>query len=132
MSDLTSAISKSIENIDLNSAEGFRHFIESETAKIIVDLLEKETIDSEKAARLSQLTLDLIKPEMTIEELYINAVKLDDHDPELAPVVYKVMKIYEEKFEKKALDQVSQMVKSGHFDQAQDMVKKVLQFKMVS
>ena len=67
---------------------------------------------------------------MTVEELYLSGVKLDDHDPELAPVVYKIMKIYEEKFEKKAIAQVSVMVKNKQFGQAQDLVKKFLQFKM--
>ena len=86
--------------------------------------------DKEKAEKLSQLTLDLIIPGMTVEELYQNGVKLDDHDPEMAPVVYKIMKIYEEKFEKKAIATVSAMVKNKQFGQAQDLVKKVLQFKM--
>lgn len=76
------------------------------------------------------LTLDLITPGMSVEELYLSGVKLDNHDPELAPVVYKIMKIYEEKFEKKAIEQVSAMVKNKQFGQAQDLVKKVLQFKM--
>ena len=60
---------------------------------------------------------------MTVEELYLSGVKLDDHDPGLAPVVYKIMKIYEEKFEKKAIAQVSVMVKNKQFGQAQDLVK---------
>ena len=73
------------------------------------------------------LTLDLITPGMSVEELYLSGVKLDNHDPELPPVVYKIMKIYEEKFEKKAIEQVSAMVKNKQFGQAQDLVKKVLQ-----
>ncbi|MFA6081109.1 MAG: hypothetical protein WC741_01750 [Patescibacteria group bacterium] len=117
-------------DLNINDQDGFRKFIEYEAASIIIDLLEKGTIDEEKAGRLSQLTLDLIVPGMTVEELYLSGVKLDDHNPELAPVVYKIMKIYEEKFEKKALAQVSSMVKNKQFGQAQDLVKKVLQFKM--
>jgi|SRR3989339_375077 len=117
-------------NLDINDQDGFRKFIEFEAATLIISLLEKGSVDEEKAGKLSQLTLDLIIPGMTVEELYLNGVKLDDHDPELAPVVYKIMKIYEEKFEKKAIATVSAMVRARQFGQAQDLVKKVLQFKM--
>lgn len=117
-------------DLNIDDQDGFRKFIEYEAATTIISLLEKGNIDKEKAEKLSQLTLDLITPGMTIEELYLNGVKLDDHDPELAPVVYKIMKIYEEKFEKKAIATVSAMVKAKQFGQAQDLVKKVLQFKM--
>lgn len=117
-------------NLDINDQDGFRKFIEYEAATTIISLLEKGMIDQPKSEKLSQLTLDLITPGMTVEELYLNGVKLDDHDPELAPVVYKIMKIYEEKFEKKALSQVSAMVKNKQYAHAEDLVKKVLQFKM--
>jgi len=117
-------------DLNINDQDGFRNFIEYEAATLIISLLEKGNIDKEKAEKLSQLTLDLIIPGMTVEELYQNGVKLDDHDPEMAPVVYKIMKIYEEKFEKKAIATVSAMVKNKQFGQAQDLVKKVLQFKM--
>jgi len=117
-------------DLNINDKDGFRNFIEYEAAQLIISLLEKGLINEEKAEQLSGLTLDLIKPEMTIEELYLSGVKLDDNNSEMAPVVYKIMKIYEEKFEKKALSQVSAMVKNKQFGQAQDLVKKVLQFKI--
>jgi hypothetical protein len=117
-------------NLDIKDQDGFRNFIEYEAATLIISLLEKNTINQEKAEILSGLTLDLIKPGMTIEELYLSGVKLDDNNSEMAPVVYKIMKIYEEKFEKKALSQVSAMVKNKQFGQAEDLVKKVLQFKI--
>lgn len=117
-------------SFDLNSSDGFRNFVEKEATETILSLLEKGTIDEDKAGILSQLTLDLIAPGMTIEELYLNAVKLDDSNSEMAPVVYKIMKTYEEKFEKKAIAQVSDMVKKKQFSQAEDLVKKVLQFKI--
>ena len=116
--------------LDVNDQDGFRKFIEYEAATLIISLLEKGSVDEDKAGKLSQLTHDFIIPGMTVEELYLSGVKLDDHDPELAPVVYKIMKIYEEKFEKKAIAQVSVMVKNKQFGQAQDLVKKILQFKM--
>jgi len=117
-------------NLDINNPDGFRNFIEYESATLIISLLESGAVDENKAGKLSQLTLDLIIPGMTMEELYSNGVKLDDNYTEMAPVVYKIMKIYEEKFEKKAIATVSAMVRAKQFGQAQDLVKKVLQFKM--
>lgn len=112
-----------------SNIEEFRKFIEVEVLKIIKDLAEKGETPEEKIQGIARLTLDLIKPGMTLDQLYQNAVKLDDTYSELAPVVFAIMKKYEETYEKKALDQVSHLVKTGHYDQAQDLVKKVLEFK---
>ena len=113
-------------------AEEFRKIIEVEVLKIIKDLAEKGQTPKERIQEIARLALDLIKPGMNLEELYGNAVKLDDRHAELAPVVFKVMKEYEEVYEKKALTHVNQLIKSGNYDQAQDMVKKVLQFKIAN
>jgi len=114
-----------------SNPEEFRKFIEIEVLKIIKKLAEEGKTSKEKVRNISQLTLDLIKPGMTMEQLYQGAVKLDDIYSELAPVVSMVMKEYEEKYEKKAIEYVSQLIKSKNYDQAQNMVQKVLQFKMV-
>ncbi len=113
-----------------SNPEEFRKFIEIEVLKIIKKLAEEGKTPKDKVRNISQLTLDLIKPGMTIEQLYQGAVKLDDTYSELAPVVSMVMKEYEEKYEKKAIEYVSQLIKSKDYDQAQNMVQKVLQFKM--
>lgn len=121
--DLSNSVQKSQE---------FRHLIQREVLKIINDLAGKPNVNEERIRGMAQLTFDLIRPGMSLEQLYQNAVKLDDCYPELAPVVFKIMKEYEERYEKKALEIVSQLIRQGKFDQAQAMVKKVLQFKVVS
>ncbi len=115
-----------------NRSEEFRKFIEVEVLKIIQTLAEAGATPKERVQQIAQTTLDLIKPEMTLEQMYVNAVKLDDTYSELAPVVSKLMREYEEKYEKKALAVVSELIKNGKYDQAQDMVKKVLLFKIVN
>ena len=114
------------------TAEEFRKFIEVEVLKIIKMLAEKGETTQEKIQQIAQVVLDLIKPGMSLEELYKNAVKLDDRHSELAPVVIQVMRQYEEKYHGKAVDEVSQMIKSGEYDQAQDLVLKVLQYKIAN
>lgn len=110
----------------------FCKFIELEVLKIIKDLYEKGTTTQERIQGMARNVLELIRPGMSLDELYVNAVKLDDQYSELAPVVIKIMGEYEEKYEKKALTQVSQLIKMKQFDEAQNMVKKVLQFKIAS
>ncbi len=110
--------------------EEFRKFIEQEVLKIIADLAAKNDTPQDKIQALAQTTLNLIKPGMSLEQLYQAAVKLDDDHQELAPVVFQVMKAYEEKYEHKALEQVSQLVKNGKFDDASTLIKKVLEFKV--
>jgi len=111
-------------------AEELQKFIEKEVLKLIKNLAEQEGTTKEKVQNIAKRTLELIHPGMKLDELYLNAVKLDDNCSELAPVVVMVMREYEQKYEKKALEQITQLIKSKQFDQAQDMVKKVLAFKM--
>jgi len=40
-----------------------------------------------------------------------------------------VMYYYEQKYEKKVLEQVSALIKDGQYESAQNMVKKVLMYK---
>ena len=111
-------------------ADKFRQFIEGEVLKILKKLAQDPTATREELQAISQPALDLIQPGMTIEELYRSAVKLDDLHPILAPVVLAIMEAYEKHFEHRAIDQVSSLIKTGNYDDAQNMVKKVLEFKI--
>lgn len=115
---------------NIGQAQEFRKYIETEVLKIIKALAEKGETTKERIQEIAKITLELIKPTMTLEELYQNAVKLDDNFSELAPVVMQIMKEYEEKHEKKVLEQVTQLVRNREYDQAEEAVKKVLQFKI--
>ncbi len=112
-----------------DKAEEFRKYIESEVLKIIRTLAEEKATTSERIREIARETLLLIKPKMSLEDLYANAVKLDDKFTELAPIVFSVMKKYEEDYSMKAINSVSALIKSGRYDDAQNMVKKVLLFK---
>ena len=116
----------------MQQAEEFRKYIEAEVLKVIGILAEKGETSKEKLQNIAQTTLKLIKPGMTIDQLYCSAVKLDDNCLELAPVVMRIMRQYEEKYEKKALDHVSRLVKDKKFSEAEDVIKKVLEFKIAN
>ncbi len=110
-------------------ADEFRKFIETEVLGVIRKLVDGKTTNSEHIKEMAKETLLLIKPNMSMEQLYANAVKLDDRFSELAPVVFKIMKKYEEDYSMKAIGSVSDLIKKGQYDDAQNMVKKVLLFK---
>ncbi|QQG44221.1 MAG: hypothetical protein HYW86_05175 [Candidatus Roizmanbacteria bacterium] len=112
--------------------DDFRKFVEVEVLKIIQQLAEKGDTPKERIQAIAHTTLELVKPEMTLQEMYQNAVKLDDQYSELSPVVYKLMKEYEEKYSQKAIEMVSHLIKNGQYNEAQDMVKKVLMFKITN
>jgi hypothetical protein len=112
-----------------NTAEEFRKYIESEVLLIIRQLANSKTTTSDRVKEMARETLLLIRPNMSLEDLYANAVKLDDKFTELAPIVFKIMKKYEEEYSMKAINSVSALIKSGRYDDAQNMVKKVLLFK---
>lgn len=121
-----------VNQSDLEKADKFRLFIEIEVIKILREISLKEGEQDQKIRDIARTVTDLIKPMMTLEELYQSAVKLDDKHPEMALLVFKIMKEYEERYERKALENVSQLVKSGRYDEAQNLVKKVLEFKTVN
>jgi hypothetical protein len=108
----------------------FRKFVEGEVLKVIKGLAETADVSNEKIQAIAKYTLEMIQPGMSLEQLYLNAIKLDDTYTELCPIVAKVMNQYEEKYSKKALTHVSRLIKDGQYDAAQDMVKKVLMFKI--
>jgi hypothetical protein len=111
-------------------AEEFRKIIEVEVLRIIKELAEKGETPREKIQDIASTTLSFIQPGMNLEKLFTNAVKLDDKYSELAPVVVKIMRIYEDEYEQKALEQVSALVKHRQFNEANDLIKKVLMFKV--
>lgn len=113
-------------------SEEFQKYIEVEVLKIIKELAEKGQTNKERIQEIARLTLTLIHPGMSLQELYQNAVKLDDQYNELCPVVFRIMKEYEEKYSQKAIASVSNLIKLGKYTEAQEMVKKVLEFKAMN
>lgn len=127
------ALDPKTQNVAIpTSADEFQKYIEVEVLKIIKELAEKGQTSKERIQEIARLTLTLIHPGMSLQELYQNAVKLDDQHSELCPVVFRIMKEYEEKYSQKAISSVSHLIKTGKYIEAQEMVKKILQFKIMN
>ena len=117
---------------DFIQADELREFIEKEVLKVIEEMTKREDVTKEKIQGIAKITIKLIQPGMKLDELYQNAVKLDDNCSELGPIVVLIMREYEEKYAKKALTQVSQLIKNKRYDEAQNVVKKILQYKIAN
>lgn len=111
--------------------EQFREYIEREVLTVIKSLLNNPEIDQKRIQEIARHTLQLLALGTAIDELYRLAIKLDENYPELRPVVIKLMNEYEQKYNKKAVDHVSALIKEGKYDDAQNAMLKVLQFKGV-
>lgn len=132
-SSVSKVTDQTTQNITIpSSADEFQKYIEVEVLTIIKELAEKGQTSKERIQEIARLTLTLIHTGMSLQELYQNAIKLDDQHSELCPVVFRIMKEYEEKYSQKAIAGVSNLIKSGKYEEAQEMVKKVLQFKIMN
>ena len=117
-------------NLSDPPSEDFRKWIEMEVLRIMRELVSRKDVQSKRVQEIANRTLDFIKPGMTMGELFQNAIKLNSGYPELDPLVIKLMKEYEQKYKRKAIEQVTDLVEGGKYDEAQNIVKKVLEFKM--
>lgn len=120
-----------LDKSDDGSVVEFRAYIEREVLAVLKDKVTKGELASDKIQEIASYALDLLEDPDSIDELYRNAIKLDDVYNELGGVVILLMRKYEEKYNGKAVSKVSDLIKSGNYDEAQDMIKKVLLYKGV-
>ena len=111
-------------------AEAFRKWVEFQALEVIKEVSKKSDVTEKHIQDMAEKVLSLIKPDMDLEELFHNAIKLNEGFPEYDYLVVKLMKEYEQKYNKRAVEEVEHLVKSGQYDQAQDIIKKILEFKI--
>ena len=96
----------------------------------IVDLLKKLLADGKitenRGKQISTVVLELLKPGMTLPELYKAILKLDDSCPELSEIVLPYAKSYEDQITQKATEAVSQYIRLGQYDAAAKLAEKAI------
>lgn len=122
---------QSPEQTNAEAAEAFRKWIELEVLKIMKQQIGKSDVSQQRIQDMANRTLDMIQPDMSVEKLFHSAIELNDGYPEFDSLTIKLIKEYEHKYKGKAVERVSELVKSGDLEEAQDVVKKVLEFKMI-
>lgn len=106
--------------------DDLRQQIELKVVELIKARLEAGTITEERAQALSQIVLDTVKPDMSFEALYKAAAKLDDHAPELAPIVLPLMQEYEKTIVSQVQGTVSNLIHQGQYDAATNLAQKAI------
>ena len=98
--------------------------LEKEIAELLLTKLEHLDIPLDRASAIAKFTLKSLPDGLTDDQVRQIIPKLDDEFVELADIVYKHMVEFEEKYKKPVvLDEVNELVKNKHFDQANKLMK---------
>ena len=107
------------------SPDDIRKEIELKVVELLKKKLSDGSMTEERSKIISQTVLDLLKPGMTLTDLYKAIMQLDDTCQELSPIVLPFARQYEEMIAQKATSQVQNYIRTGQYDAAVSLAKKV-------
>jgi len=110
----------------MTAPDQIRETIEANIVTLLKTRLEDGTMTEERSRQISQITLELLKPDMDLEDLYKAIFKLDDSCPELSSIVLPYAQEYEKDITQKATDVVTSYIKMGKYDAAAKFAQKVV------
>jgi len=108
------------------SPDDIRERIEAQVVDVIKQKVENEEMTEERAQELAQRVLEILKPNMSLEDLYKALPMLDDNFSEVSPIIIPYLRDYEDGVTKKAAFQVRDLIKSGRYKEAQDLADRVI------
>ena len=108
------------------SPDDIREQIEADIVYLIKVKVEAEEMTEDRAQALAQLVLDRLKPGMSLEDLYKTLPHLDDNFSEISHIIVPYLRDYEEGVAKPAIAQVSQLIKTGRYKEAQELAERVI------
>lgn len=110
----------------LMSPDDIREQVEADIVDFIKKKVEAEEMTEDRAQSLAQLVLDKLKPGMSLEEIYKALPHLDDTFTEISHIIVPYLRDYEEGVTKPAISQVSNLIKSGRYKEAQELADRVI------
>ncbi len=108
------------------SPDDIREQVEADIVDFIKAKVEAEEMTEDRAQSLAQLVLDRLKPGMSLEEVYKALPHLDDTFTEISHIIVPYLRDYEEGVTKPAIEQVSSLIKNGHYKEAQELADRVI------
>lgn len=102
---------------------GLLEEVEREIAELLLDKLEHQGLTLERASQIAKFVLQTLPENLSEGQVKELIPKLDDQFFELADVVYKHMKEYEDKYKESVLQEVNELMKHEYFDQANKLMK---------
>ncbi len=108
------------------SPDDIRQQIELKVVELIKAKLADGTMTEERSQQISQRVLDILKPGMGLEDLYKAIPKLDDTVTELSPIILPILSDYEKNITQAAIPPIRNYIKTGQYDAAVTLSKKVI------
>jgi enoyl-[acyl-carrier-protein] reductase (NADH) len=96
--------------------------LEQEIAKLLLAKLEHFEISLERASQIAKFILAHLPDNLTDEQVAQIIPSLDDEFSELAGIVHKHMLDYEEKYKNEVVNNVQDLIKHQHFQQASSQI----------
>lgn len=106
--------------------DDLRQEVELKVVELIKQKLADGTMTEERSQAIAQMVLDSLKPGMSFEDLYKAIFKLDDMYTELSPVVLPIMRDYDQNVTKKIQAAVQELIKQGHYEEAEKLSHKAI------
>lgn len=120
-----------MDNISQTQANTTLWFqVEQDIAKLLIEKLEDQEITPEHAAQIARFAVKSISTQVTDQQMLNIIPKLDDEFTELASVVYKHLKKYEDRYKPQVEATVEELVKHGEFQKASDLMQQYFQRKL--
>lgn len=107
--------------------EEVRKKLELDILAIIEQKLTNGQMDVERAQEIARMVLDRLHPPLTLEQIFTVAPVLDDEFSELATAVLPVIEMHEEEIKRVVSEHAQNLIKSGKFDEAEELLKKTNQ-----
>ena len=92
--------------------------LEQDIAKLLLAKLEHFEISLERASQIAKFILAHLPDNLTDEQVTKIIPSLDDEFTELAGIVHKHMLDYEEKYKNEVVENVQNLIKHHHFQEA--------------
>lgn len=112
------------------SPDDIRQQLELKIVELLREKVDNEEMSEERRQQIAKIVLSLIKPGMTLEELYQAIPKLDDQCQELAPIILPYLRDYEQGVAKRAQAKIQELIDNGQYDQAVNLAESVIHQKV--
>lgn len=108
------------------TADDIRQAIEADIVELIKAKVDAEEMSEERAQEIAKRVLELLKPGMSLEEIYKALPKLDDMYSEISHIILPYLRDYEEGVTKKAAAMVQRLIGQGKYEEAMKLADRVI------
>lgn len=95
--------------------------LEQDIATFLIAKLEAYELTLDRASQIAQFILAHLPDNLTDEQIRQILPALDDEFSELGEIVYKYMLAYEEQYKNKAVENIGELIKHRHFEEASNL-----------